>query len=199
MEEAEIANWRQARRKELIAARLALPAEQHRRLSHAVRHHLGSHLLGVGSLRRYAFYWPLRGEVDLRPVIEALIAQGARAALPVVVERNGTLAFHAWRPGDPMGKDVHGIPYPAGGAVIEPDIVLVPLVGFDGQGYRLGYGGGYYDRTLAALPAKPETIGVGFELGRLASVHPQPHDIPLDAIVTERGIWSRDGKGSTAP
>jgi 5-formyltetrahydrofolate cyclo-ligase len=90
-----------------------------------------------------------------------------------------------------MVDDVHGIPYPPDGEPITPDTLLIALVGFDGQGYRLGYGGGYYDRMLAALPTKPETIGVGFDLGRLASIHPQPHDIPLDVIVTERGWWRR--------
>lgn len=199
MDADEVAAWRRARRAELIAARLALPAEEHRRASEAVCRRLDVELRRLGTATSYAFYWPLRGEVDVRPVIEPLIAGGgALASLPVVVERNGTLAFHAWRPGDAMGKDAHGIPYPIDGAVIRPDIVLVPLVGFDGGGYRLGYGGGYYDRTLAALLARPRTIGIGFELGRLASIHPQPHDIALDAIVTEHGIWHRGDDGRAA-
>lgn len=84
-----------------------------------------------------------------------------------------------------MAEDRHGIPIPAGDETIVPDVVLLPLVAFDAQGYRIGYGGGYFDRTLAALSPRPFSVGVGFELGRINSVHPQPHDIPLNALVTE--------------
>jgi 5-formyltetrahydrofolate cyclo-ligase len=75
---------------------------------------------------------------------------------------------------------------PDSGEIVVPDLLVVPLVGFDAQGYRLGYGGGFYDRTIAAMPAKPRTIGVGFELGRLLTIYPEPHDIPLDSVITER-------------
>ena len=80
------------------------------------------------------------------------------------------------------------IPAPADGPSVTPDVLLVPLVGFDAGGYRLGYGGGYYDRSLAARTPRPLAIGIGFEISRLATIHPQPHDIPMDAIVTERGM-----------
>jgi 5,10-methenyltetrahydrofolate synthetase len=88
-----------------------------------------------------------------------------------------------------MSEDRHGIPIPGGGPAIDPDIVLLPLVAFDTAGYRLGYGGGYFDRTLAARVPRPLAIGVGFELGRVADIRPQGHDVRLDAVVTEAGVF----------
>jgi len=107
-------------------------------------------------------------------------------ALPVVVEKAKPLIFREWWPGISMNHGVWNIPVPAAGEPVEPDALLVPVVGFDRRRYRLGYGGGYYDRTLAALSAKPRAVGVGFELSQLATIYPQPHDIPMDLIVTER-------------
>ena len=94
--------------------------------------------------------------------------------------------FREWWPGIPMTHGVWHIPVPAEGEPVSPDILLAPLVGFDGRKYRLGYGGGYYDRTLAGLVTKPRVVGVGFELSRIPTIHPQSHDIPMDLIVTER-------------
>ena len=85
-----------------------------------------------------------------------------------------------------MAPGVWGIPAPAEGEWVLPEVLLVPLLGFDGAGYRLGYGGGYYDRTLAAMRTKPLAIGIGYELLRLGTIHPRPHDVPMDLIVTKR-------------
>ena len=104
-----------------------------------------------------------------------------------MIEKRQPLEFRAWRPGAPLERGVWNIPVPAERQVVRPTALLVPLVGFDGQGYRLGYGGGYYDRTLAGISPTPLAIGVGYEFQRLASIHPQAHDIALDAIVTEAG------------
>ncbi len=123
------------------------------------------------------------------PFAEHHIAAGGRAALPVVAGRGRPLAFCEWRPGCAMREGPLGIPYPANGSEARPELLLIPLLGFDALGYRLGYGGGYYDRTLAAADPKPRTIGVGLELGRLATIHPQEHDVPMDCIVTEAGVW----------
>jgi 5-formyltetrahydrofolate cyclo-ligase len=88
-----------------------------------------------------------------------------------------------------MEAGVYDIPVPKERPIVLTDLVLAPLGGFDGQRYLLGYGGGYFDRTLAALQPRPAAIGVGFELGRLDTVHPQPHDIAMTAIVTEAGSF----------
>lgn len=144
--------------------------------------------------RTIAFCWPVRKEPDLRPQLRRWIAQGATALLPVVVAEAAPLAFRPWIPdtadggGGAMVADRYGIPTPVAGPELEPDVVLLPLNAFDLAGYRIGYGGGFFDRTLAALAAagkRPLSIGVGFGIGRVESTLPQPHDQRLDWIVTE--------------
>jgi len=177
--------WRKRARKALIAARQALSPDQRTAVRDALAARLAQdfpelrdHVLG--------FYWPIQGEPDLRGFVKDRIVEGASAALPVVVAKRQPVEFWHWRPEMRMVKGDWGIPQPPTREPVRPTALLVPLVGFDEAGYRLGYGAGYYDRTLAALDPKPLCIGVGLELGRLPSVHPQPHDIPMDAIVTER-------------
>jgi 5,10-methenyltetrahydrofolate synthetase len=108
--------------------------------------------------------------------------------MPVVVDVAAPMVFRPWTPQSPMTADRHGIPIPDTDAIsAAPSILLLPLVAFDATGYRLGYGGGYFDRTLAACAVRPLTIGVGFELARLLTVYPQVHDLACDVIVTEAG------------
>lgn len=187
MERAAILAWRRERRVELIAARLALPAAAHHAASAAITLALGP-LLAPQAGVRIGFYWPFRREFNPLPAIESHLAAGGRAALPVVVGKGRPLEFRDWRPGAAMANGVYDIPYPAEGPPVAPDLLLVAMVGFDGARYRLGYGGGFYDRTLAASAPRPRTIGVCFELGRLATIHPLPHDIPMDLVVTEAGV-----------
>jgi 5,10-methenyltetrahydrofolate synthetase len=111
-------------------------------------------------------------------------ARSGRTALPVVVEKARPLAFRAYRSGDRLEKCVWNIPLPAEGEPVLPDVVIAPLVGFDAENYRLGYGGGFFDRTLASLPGKTLVIGVGYDLQRIATIHPQPHDIRMSRIAT---------------
>lgn len=180
----EVARWRKAERERLIAARLAVPADH--RAEMAVRiSRIIDDVIGDPKGRIVSLYWPFRGEPDLRPWIASITARGATAALPVVVEKGRPLVFRAYRPGDRLEKGVWNIPIPAAGAPVIPDIVLAPVVGFDPQNYRLGYGGGFFDRTLAALPAKPLVIGLGYSSQAVGTIHPQPHDIAMDRIVTE--------------
>src|SRR6185369_1554619 len=114
---------------------------------------------------------------------------GARATLPVVVEPDEPLAFREWTPATRLVPDRYGIPTPADGAWLVPELILLPLNGFDAAGYRLGYGGGFFDRTLAALHPRPLAVGVGFEVNRLATIRPESHDQRLDWIVTEAGAF----------
>jgi 5-formyltetrahydrofolate cyclo-ligase len=183
----EIKAWRREQRADLIARREALPLDERRRLVDMILGLLTEHCpqLAQGCV---GFYWPFRGEIGLHSLVRGLVDQGASAALPVVVERRQPLEFWAWHPGMALERGIWDIPVPAQRQVVQPTALLVPLVGFDETGYRLGHGGGYYDRTLAAMNPKPLAIGVGYELARLATIHPQPHDIPMDAIVTEAGV-----------
>lgn len=179
--------FRAALRREKLAARLALDPAAHAALSAALEQHLAALLLPLAP-QTLAFCAPVRGEFDARPLASRLIEQGWRAAMPVVTAVDAPMSFRAWTPSSTMGADRYGIPIPADGAAVIPDIVLLPLVAFDAQGFRLGYGGGYFDRTLAAMVPRPQAIGVGFELARVADIRPEAHDIGLDAVVTERGV-----------
>ncbi|MCC7311569.1 MAG: 5-formyltetrahydrofolate cyclo-ligase [Sulfuritalea sp.] len=179
--------FRAALRREKLAARVALDPAAHAALSAALERHLSA-LLRPLAPQTLAFCAPVRGEFDARPLASRLIGLGWHAAMPVVTAVDAPMHFHAWTPASVMGTDRYGIPIPADGAAVIPDIVLLPLLAFDAQGFRLGYGGGYFDRTLAAMAPRPQAIGVGFELGRVADIRPQAHDVRLDAIVTEAGL-----------
>lgn len=181
----EVRRWRKARRAELTAQRLAIPRDDRVRWNVAVTALLEQALPAPERLC-VGFYWPFRGEYGPRALARSLRDRGARLCLPVVVGRARPLAFREWWPGMRMAPGVWGIPVPDEGDWVLPEVLLVPLLGFDGAGYRLGYGGGYYDRTLAAMPAKPLAIGIGYELLRLETIHARPHDVPMDLVVTER-------------
>ena len=181
----EIRRWRKAQRARLIGERMAVTRLQRSRHNDAITRALEP-LLSTGMM--IGFYWPIRGEYDARNLIAGFIARGARAAMPVVIEKGAPLIFRNWHPGVPMANGFWNIPIPAEGEPVVPTALLVPLVGFDEMGYRLGYGGGYYDRTLASLPGKPLAIGVGYELAHLETIYPQPHDIPMSMIVTESRV-----------
>jgi len=179
--------FRAALRREKLAARLAIDPAAHAALSANLEQHLAALLLPLAP-QTLAFCAPVRGEFDARPLASRLLERGWRAAMPVVTVINAPMNFHAWTPSSAMGADRYSIPIPADGAAVIPDIVLLPLLAFDAQGFRLGYGGGYFDRTLAVMVPRPQAIGVGFELGKVPDIRPQSHDIRLDAVVTERGV-----------
>lgn len=113
---------------------------------------------------------------------------GWQAVMPTVAVPDAPMEFRPWRPGTPLVADPFGIPVPDTAAGPAPAVLLLPLVAFDAAGYRLGYGGGYFDRTLAACAPRPVTIGVGFDCCGVATIWPQAHDVPLDCIVTETGV-----------
>jgi 5-formyltetrahydrofolate cyclo-ligase len=187
------AAWRKAERERLIAARSAIPDAARAKAQAAIEAALEARL-PPGACALVGGYWPIRGEVDPLPYLIRVLAAGAAAALPAVVARGEPLQFRPWTPEAAMASGPWDILHPAEGPPVTPAALLIPLVGFDAAGHRLGYGGGYYDRTLAALRPRPLALGLGFELGRLASVRPEPHDHPMDLIITEAGVVEPDGK-----
>jgi 5-formyltetrahydrofolate cyclo-ligase len=183
----DVNRWRKAERERLITQRLAMPATL--RLAHGEA--IAARVLAeIGDVagRIISAYWPFRGEPDFRPFLLAVAERGGLTALPVVVEKGRPLEFHLWQPGAALSRGVWNIPIPAEPKPCQPDIVIAPVVGFDSACYRLGYGGGFFDRTLAAMAQKPSVIGVGYSGSRIATIYPQLHDIPMDAVVTETGI-----------
>jgi 5-formyltetrahydrofolate cyclo-ligase len=130
--------------------------------------------------------WPLQGEMDLRPLLHALHAQGHPIVLPETPPRGQPLIFRSWTPDTPMVTERFGTQRPDGPVAI-PDLIFVPLLAFDRRGYRLGYGGGYYDRTLHALPSA-SAIGFGYAAQRVDAIPAEAHDVPLGQIATELGI-----------
>lgn len=188
---ADVARWRKVERHRLLAERAALPVSVRQAAAHAVAAHLDRYLAArFGTLEGLTIsaWWPIKAELDLRFWLAGLTARGAHAALPLVTERASPLAFRLWTRETRMERGFWNIPVPADEPEVSPDITLSPLVGWDGAGYRLGYGGGYFDRTLAARLPRPLTIGIGLESAKVDTIFPQPHDIPMAATVTETGV-----------
>jgi 5,10-methenyltetrahydrofolate synthetase len=141
-------------------------------------------------------YWPIKGEFDPLPALHRWKEDGElldqprrrRIGLPVVDKARKTLTFHAWYPGCPLEEDAYGIPKPKDTELLTPTLLFVPCVGYGPGGYRLGYGGGFYDRTLAALTPRPYAAGLGYADGFIENFAPGAHDQPLDAMLTDNGL-----------
>ena len=189
----QIRAWRKAERVTMIERRASRSDEERRSWNDRITAHLVA-ALEPPAETVIGFCWPYKGEFDARFAMRHWRAQGALGALPEVVDKKGPLQFGKWWPGAPMRPGVYDIPVPDGTEVLVPDVALVPMNAFDEQGYRLGYGGGYFDRTLAAVERRMVAIGVSYEMLRLPTIHPQPHDIPMDFVVTEAGIYAAGGK-----
>lgn len=148
--------------------------------------------------REIGVYWPLAGEPDLHLAYAELAQAGVRLALPVVHEKEAALGFAEWAPGEPMVRDRMGVAVPQLLRPVErPPVLVIPCLGFNPHGYRLGYGGGYYDRTLAPHP-RPRTLGIAYALAA-ASFADDPHDVALDMIITEQAWYAgqdQSGDGS---
>ena len=190
----ELKAWRKAERERLLAARLAVDSATLHEMRAAIDTHIERAFPGLAT-GTIAFCWPFKNEYDARFLAHRLRGRGARTALPVVVAPRQPLIFRLWKPGDELAKGVYDIPYPAAGEPVVPDAAIVPMNGFDTGGYRLGYGGGFFDRTLASLRSgeskRPVAIGVSLELARMPTIHPQSYDIPMDYVVTELGVYER--------
>lgn len=193
VQQQDLANWRAAERQRQRQLRRELRPEQQEEYAEALANHLDMLLAAHCTDMRGTVlggYWPIQGESDLVFWFRVLHERGVRVALPVTVEQNAPLIFRVWTPETVMKKDCWNIPIPPPeNAQLTPDILLVPCVAWDKNGYRLGYGGGYYDRTLAALSPKPFVIGVALQASELPTIFPQHYDIPMDTIVTEAGQY----------
>jgi len=183
----QLRDWRRQQRGALIARRQAVSQDQRRQWNAAISELIEAGFALLAGMT-IGFCWPYQGEYDARFAIRHFRQRGATAALPAVAVKAGPLQFRKWWPGAPMVPGAYDIPVPDGTEPVVPDAAIVPMIGFDEQGYRLGYGGGYFDRTLAATVPQMLAIGVGFEFARLATIHPQPHDTAMDFVVTEAGI-----------
>jgi 5,10-methenyltetrahydrofolate synthetase len=187
---SDLIPWRKAQRERLIAQRLSLSAMTRAEHAQRMSEQLDT-LIGDAPRRIVSAYWPFRGEPDLRNWLKDLQDRGMRTALPVVVAKGAPMVFRLWREGDRLARGVWNIPVPAEGEDVKPDIVIAPVVGFDSHCYRLGYGGGFFDRTLATLPPSTIAIGVGYAQAAIATIRPQGFDIPMHHIVTEHSTQSR--------
>ena len=181
------------------AAKAALRSEAHKRRAQlrpslrvdaardAVRHFLDGVDVGKGDI--VAAYWPIRDELDIKTLIGRMMDAGQPVCLPVVLGPEEPLDLRLWQDGAPLYEAGFGTLAPADDAPrVEPDVILMPLLGFDKRGTRLGYGGGYYDRTLAHLKKRPRLIGFAFARQEAEHIPRQAHDVPLNTVVTELGV-----------
>jgi len=176
----------------LIAARLALPD----RLERAVQLQGALRVWLVGRKeKRIGAYWPIKGEFDPLPALYrwSETDDERRIGLPVVDRSTNTLRFHVWYPGCPMENDAYDIPKPKDTEVFEPQLLLLTCVGYGPEGVRLGYGGGFVDRTLRALQPRPYTVGLSYAQGFLPMLRADEGEPTLDAVITDEGVvWQRD-------
>ena len=190
----EVKSWRKAERARLIAARENLDTATLALFRQRIDAHLSRSFPGLATAT-LVFCWPIRGEYDARGLAQRLRERGAVTALPVVVAPGHPLVFREWHPGVALASGPLGIPFPVSSDPVAPTAALVPMLGWDEAGYRLGYGGGFFDRTLASLAKKPVVIGVSYELARMKTIRPRSWDVPMDWVVTERGTYRRDPEG----
>ena len=186
MTPTETLAWRKEQRAQLIPARVAIPDTTRDAWTQRIIASLEPIAMAVDG--PVSFYWPFRGEPNLRPLMRRMVAAGRTVALPVVLQPRQPLEFRPWTPGCEMQLGVWNIPIPDTKERVTPRLLLAPVVGFDPQRYRLGYGGGFFDRTLAGLSGARTVIGVGYDSQALATIHPLAHDIPMDRIATESGF-----------
>lgn len=182
---AAIKSWRKGERERLIALRQQQSATERENWTQSIAAALEPLLRAAKG--PVSFYFPFKGEPDLRPLMRQLAAAGIPLALPTVPVKQQPMVFRPWTPGCKMESGILNIPVPATDEQVAPAIFLAPVVGFDPRGFRLGYGGGYFDRTLAHLPGDWQVIGVGYDCQQIETIHPQGHDIPMNMIITQSG------------
>jgi 5-formyltetrahydrofolate cyclo-ligase len=180
---SDVSRWRKAERERLRHLRAQLDALQRaRELDRIVA---GLDLILTGSeISILGAYWPIHHEPDLRAWMQQQANRGLIIALPIIQERNQPLAYSRWQPGCKMRRGLWGIAEPAQDDWVEPQMVLAPVLGVDSNQYRLGYGGGYFDRSLAAAKPRRRAVAIGYSCAHIASIYPQPHDIVMDDVIT---------------
>jgi 5-formyltetrahydrofolate cyclo-ligase len=186
----EVKAWRKAARQKMLAARAAMTMAAREDLSRRLIEQLRPVLQDRPA--PISFYWPIKAEPDLKPLMRELDEAGIAVCLPVCINLGEPLTFRRWTKGAKMERGFWDIPVPADPTEVQPSTLIAPIVGYDGAGYRLGYGGGFFDRTLAKFGAEAAAIGIGFSMFRLETIHPQPYDIPMAAIVAETGVVARE-------
>lgn len=188
MTDADIEGAKAALRSKAHAQRAAVLSNVRADASKAAAEHF-ARAIRLNHADMVAAYWPIRDELDIRPVLTRLMDDGQPVCLPVVLGDGLPLELRRWEPGAALYPSGFGTLAPDEFApVVDPDVILVPLLGFDKHGTRLGYGGGYYDRTLARLAKRPKLIGFAFAMQEFDHIPHRAHDVPLDAVVTEHGV-----------
>lgn len=183
-ERSDIASWRRSVRERLIRQRMEMTTEERDASSARIASALASRLGDVAGIT-VGVYWPVRGEPNLYPWIIDTVRAGATLALPVIVRSGWPLEFRAWQPGEPLDSAAWNIPVPRARKPVVPQVIVAPAVAFDRNGFRLGYGGGSYQNTIAAGNGRAYVVGVGFGHALLPTVRPGRHEVPLDMIVTD--------------
>lgn len=178
-----IRHWRKVQRELQIGTRIKIGRKERKNKTEELYVVL-QEVLSLMEPGIIGFYWPIKGEFDLRDLVRQQLDNGWAAALPVVASAGAPMEFRPWTPSSKLKPGIWNIPVPVDKTTVEPSVLLVPLVGFDDSQYRLGYGGGYYDRTIAHLGHRPHAIGLGLVTSRLDTIYPQSHDIPMDRIIT---------------
>lgn len=193
MEWPEVKAWRRMAREKILAARAAIALPLRQAMARRLIEHLRAALKDQPA--PISFYWPIKAEPDLRPLMEELDSTGVALCLPVATRIGEPLTFGPWHKGAAMTRGLWNIPVPATDEAVVPRTLIAPVLGYDGLSYRLGYGGGFFDRTLAKLDGEARAIGVGYTMFHLKTIQPQPHDIRMSSIVTQTGILLRDQVG----
>jgi 5-formyltetrahydrofolate cyclo-ligase len=186
----EVKTWRREARQKLLAARASIAGPVREDLSRRLIEQLRPVLKDRPA--PISFYWPIKAEPDLKPLMRELDAAGIAVCLPVCIKLGEPLRFRRWTKGAKMERGFWDIPIPADPTEVEPKTLIAPIVGFDAERYRLGYGGGFFDRTLEKFGRTSEAIGIGYSMFRLDTIHPQPHDIAMSTIVTETGVHAHE-------
>ncbi|MBQ0752543.1 MAG: 5-formyltetrahydrofolate cyclo-ligase [Roseovarius sp.] len=188
----DVVLWRKSERLRLRGLRDALSVAARQEIGRAISDHLRTVVQEKFNGARgkvLSCYWPIKGEPDLRELMAEWHENGVLIALPSVEVKAAPLVFRRWTPETQMVRGDWNIPVPPPEAEqVTPDITLAPMIGWTTECYRLGYGGGYFDRTLAALDPRPVSIGIALSAAQIGTIYPQPHDIPLDLVVTDTGL-----------